>query len=62
MTDLRQALHDHLTIRRQLGCELKHPGQLLEQYVSFRERAGATRSCVAQWRSCGHDRSLLCVQ
>jgi integrase len=43
MTDLRQALHDYLTVRRQLGFELKHPGQLLEQYVSFMERAGATR-------------------
>jgi integrase/recombinase XerD len=41
MTDLRRALHDYLTIRRQLGFELKHPEHLLEQYVSFLERAGA---------------------
>jgi integrase/recombinase XerD len=46
MTDLRQALHDYLTVRRQLGFELKHPGQLLEQYVSFMERAGATRITI----------------
>jgi integrase/recombinase XerD len=43
MTDLRSALHDYLTIRRQLGYELKDAGQLLEDYVAFMEHAGARR-------------------
>ena len=43
MTDLRSALHDYLTVRRQLGFELKTAGRLLEDYVSFMERAGASR-------------------
>ncbi len=41
MTDLRCALHDYLTIRRQLGFELETSGRLLENYVDFMERAGA---------------------
>jgi integrase len=43
MTDLRSALHDYLAVRRQLGFELKEAGRLLEDYVGFMERAGATR-------------------
>ena len=43
MTDLRSALHDYLAIRRQLGFELKSAGALLEDYVDFMQRAGASR-------------------
>jgi integrase/recombinase XerD len=43
MTDLRAAAHDYLAVRRQLGFELKHPGQTLEDYIAFMERAGAER-------------------
>jgi integrase/recombinase XerD len=43
MTDLRTAAHDYLAVRRQLGFELKHPGQTLEDYIAFMERAGAER-------------------
>jgi integrase/recombinase XerD len=46
MTDLRSALHDYLTIRRQLGYELKDAGQLLEDYVGFMEHAGARRITI----------------
>ena len=42
MTDLGSALHDYLAIRRQLGFELKTSGRLLENYVDFMERAGAS--------------------
>jgi integrase len=41
MTDLRSAVHDYLTVRRQLGFELKEPERRLLDYVSFMERAGA---------------------
>ena len=43
MTDLRSAAHDYLTVRRQLGFELKHPGRTLEDFVEFMQRAGAER-------------------
>jgi integrase len=41
MTDLRSAVHDYLTVRRQLGFELKEPERRLLDYVSFMERARA---------------------
>ena len=43
MTSLRTVLADYLRIRRQLGYQLKLDGQLLENFVGFLERAGATR-------------------
>ena len=43
MIDLRQALHDYLTIRRQLGFELEQTEAVLEKYVNFMERAGASQ-------------------
>ncbi len=43
MTDLRCALHDYLTVRRQLGFELKSTGRLLEDYVDFMQHAGASQ-------------------
>ena len=49
MTPLRQALHDYLWIRRQLGFKLKTDGRLLEQFVEFLEQAGAERITV-DWR------------
>ena len=43
MSDLRAAAHDYLTVRRRLGFELKHAGELLEDYLDFMDRAGAER-------------------
>ena len=43
MTDLRAAAHDYLAVRRRLGFELKHPGQTLEDFVEFMDRADAER-------------------
>ena len=43
MTDLRAAANDYLTVRRQLGFELKQPGRTLEDFVEFMQRAGMAR-------------------
>lgn len=43
MSPLRAALRDYLTVRRQLGFELKRDGRLLEEFVGFLEQAGTTR-------------------
>jgi integrase/recombinase XerD len=43
MTDLRSAVNDYLTVRRQLGFKLRETGRMLEDYVSFCERAGEQR-------------------
>jgi integrase len=43
MSDLRAAAHDYLTVRRRLGFELKHAGELLEDYLDFMDRAGGER-------------------
>jgi integrase/recombinase XerD len=40
MTDLRLAANDYLTVRRQLGFTLEKAGRLLDDYVTFSERAG----------------------
>ena len=50
MTDLRWAMNDYLTVRRQLGFELKEPGRRLEHFVSFMERAGAPSTSPASSR------------
>ncbi len=52
MSDLDQALHDYLTIRRQLGFELKQEQKLLEGLVEFLEQAGAgsvTTELAVMW-------------
>jgi integrase/recombinase XerD len=41
MSQLRDALHDYLRVRRQLGFELQAHGRALEGFVDFVERAGA---------------------
>jgi integrase/recombinase XerD len=41
MTGLPEALGDYLALRRSLGFKLERPGQLLADFVSFAERAGA---------------------
>jgi len=41
MTGLGDALDDYLALRRGLGFKLERPGQLLADFVSFAERAGA---------------------
>ncbi|MGB0094505.1 MAG: tyrosine-type recombinase/integrase [Solirubrobacteraceae bacterium] len=43
MSDLRAAAHDYLMVRRRLGFELKHAGELLEDYLDFMDRASAER-------------------
>ena len=43
MTDLKAAAHDYLTVRRQLGFELKQPGRTLEDFVEFMQHASAER-------------------
>jgi integrase/recombinase XerD len=52
MTDLRSAMNDYLTVRRQLGFTLETFGRRLENYVEFSERAGAehvTSELALQW-------------
>ena len=49
MTDLRWAMNDYLTVRRQLGFELKEPGRRLENFVGFMERRAPSTS-RASWR------------
>lgn len=41
MTALRSAVDDYLTIRRRLGFQLERAGQLLPDFVSYLEQAGA---------------------
>jgi integrase/recombinase XerD len=43
MTDLRCAVSDYLTVRRQLGFALKEAGQDLERFIEFMDHAGAER-------------------
>jgi integrase/recombinase XerD len=43
MNPLRAALEDYLRIRRSLGFKLEWDGRMLEQFIDFLERAGATR-------------------
>jgi len=38
MNDLRTAIQEYLTIRRQLGFKLEQPGRLLHQFVFFAEQ------------------------
>ena len=42
MSQLRDALDDYLTIRRQLGFKLENDGRLLAEFVAFVEHAGHT--------------------
>jgi len=42
MNDLRTAIQEYLTIRRQLGFKLEQPGRLLHQFVFFAEQKGAS--------------------
>jgi len=43
MSSLQQALRDYLQIRRSLGFKLESDGRMLEDFIGFVERAGATR-------------------
>lgn len=52
MSCLRDQVADYLTVRRALGFELIHAGQLLEQFVTFAEAAGTdtiTTQLAVQW-------------
>lgn len=54
MTSLRDVVADYLTIRRALGYKLREHGWVLESFVSFLERAGAstiTTELALQWAS-----------
>lgn len=42
MTDLRAALEQYLRVRRGLGYKLERPGRLLDDFVTFCERAGTS--------------------
>lgn len=43
MSPLRAALEEYLRIRRSLGFKLEVDGKMLEDFIAFLERAGATR-------------------
>jgi integrase len=52
MTDLRCAMNDYLTVRRQLGFQLREQERLLDDYLSFCERAGEqhlTTELAVRW-------------
>jgi integrase/recombinase XerD len=52
MTDLRSAMNDYLTVRRQLGFQLREPERLLDDYLSFCEHAGEqhlTTELAVRW-------------
>jgi integrase/recombinase XerD len=52
MTDLRSAVNDYLTVRRQLGFQLREPERLLDDYLSFCEHAGEqhlTTELAVRW-------------
>jgi integrase/recombinase XerD len=52
MTDLRSAVNDYLTVRRQLGFQLREPERLLDDYLSFCEHAGEqhlTTDLAVRW-------------
>ena len=56
MTDLRCALNDYLTVRRQLGFQLRETGRLLDDYVSYCEVAGEQRlisDLAVRWATIG---------
>ncbi|MGA9315343.1 MAG: tyrosine-type recombinase/integrase [Solirubrobacteraceae bacterium] len=42
MSPLRAALEDYLRLRRSLGFKLEWDGRMLDQFIAFMERAGAT--------------------
>ena len=42
MSQLRTALKDYLTIRRQLGYKLRDEGSLLPKFIRFMEQQGAS--------------------
>jgi site-specific recombinase XerD len=52
MNDLRQALADYLALRRALGYKLIEDGNVLEQFLTFVEQAGAehiTTELAVRW-------------
>src|SRR5438270_7209934 len=42
MSTLREAAERYLQLRRNLGCQLRETGRLLEDFVAFTEREGAS--------------------
>ncbi len=42
MSKLREAVEQYLQLRRNLGCKLLEPGRLLQNFLAFAERAGAS--------------------
>jgi integrase len=52
MSELRRALNDYLTIRRQLGFKLRDEGSLLPQFIWFTEQQGVffiTTDLALRW-------------
>src|ERR1700678_1014308 len=42
MSKLREACEYYLQLRRNLGCQLREPGRLLQNFLAFAEREGAS--------------------
>jgi integrase len=42
MSQLREAAEQYLQLRRNLGCQLLEPGRLLQDFLAFAEREGAS--------------------
>ena len=42
MSKLRDACEQYLQLRRNLGCQLREPGRLLQNFLAFAEREGAS--------------------
>ena len=49
MTTLRQAVHEYLSMRRDLGFKLREAGKQLAHFVTFMERIGRLRH-PSRWR------------
>ena len=52
MNTLRQAVHDYLNLRRNLGFKLKEPGRALLDFAAFMERHNApyiTQALALAW-------------
>src|SRR3954468_17587760 len=42
MSTLREAAEQYLQLRRNLGCQLREAGRLLQDFLAFAEREGAS--------------------
>src|SRR5262249_31371633 len=52
MSQLREAAEQYLQLRRDLGCQLREAGRLLQGFLAFAEREGAshvTTDLAVRW-------------